>query len=41
MIVMGDGMSVGGYMVPEKLFAALEEHAAEQANGMSGKSKEQ
>jgi thiol:disulfide interchange protein DsbC len=32
MIVMGDGTSLGGYMSPEKLVAAIEEHAA-QAGG--------
>jgi thiol:disulfide interchange protein DsbC len=26
MIVMSDGTSVGGYMSPDKLLAALEEH---------------
>jgi thiol:disulfide interchange protein DsbC len=41
MIVMGDGTSVGGYMAPEKLLAALEEHAAEQVKSMSGKFHEQ
>jgi protein-disulfide isomerase len=34
MIVMGDGTSLGGYMAPEKLLAALEEHAVE-ADGRS------
>ena len=30
MIVLSDGTSLGGYMSPDKLLAALEEHAAEQ-----------
>ena len=30
MIVLSDGTSLGGYMAPEKLVAALEEHVAEQ-----------
>jgi thiol:disulfide interchange protein DsbC len=41
MIVMGEGTSLGGYMSPDKLPAVLQEHAAEQTNGMSGKSHEQ
>lgn len=34
MIVLSDGTSLGGYMAPEKLVAALEEHAA-RASGNS------
>jgi thiol:disulfide interchange protein DsbC len=30
MIVLGDGTSLGGYMSPDKLLAALEQHAAEK-----------
>jgi thiol:disulfide interchange protein DsbC len=41
MIVMGDGTSLGGYVAPDKLVAALEEHAAEQAKSVGGKSHEQ
>jgi thiol:disulfide interchange protein DsbC len=41
MIVMGDGTSLGGYMAPDKLLAALEERAAEQMSGMRGKAEEQ
>lgn len=37
MIVLSDGTSLGGYMAPEKLVAALEEHAA----GVRGSSHEQ
>lgn len=37
MIVLSDGISLGGYMSPEKLIAALEEHAA----GAGGNSYEQ
>jgi thiol:disulfide interchange protein DsbC len=40
MIVLSDGTSLGGYMALEKLFAALEEHAPDQANGMSDRSQE-
>jgi hypothetical protein len=40
MIVMSDRTSLGGYMSPDKLVAALEEHAAEQKS-MSAKSHEQ
>jgi thiol:disulfide interchange protein DsbC len=36
MIVMSDGTSLGGYMSPEKLLAAIEE----QTKGMSGNSHE-
>jgi predicted DsbA family dithiol-disulfide isomerase len=41
MIVMGDRTSVGGYAPPDKLLAAIEEHAAEHTNRVSGKSHEQ
>ncbi len=37
MIVLSDGTSLGGYMAPDKLLAALEEHAA----GTGGNSHEQ
>lgn len=37
MIVLSDGTSLGGHMAPEKLVAALEEHAA----GVRGSSHEQ
>jgi hypothetical protein len=30
MIVLSDGTSLGGYLSPDKLLAALEEHAAQQ-----------
>jgi hypothetical protein len=36
---MGDGTSLGGYMAPEKLVAAVEEHAKERSP--SGKFQEQ
>jgi thiol:disulfide interchange protein DsbC len=41
MIVMSYGRSLGGYVAPDKLLAAIEERAAERTNGMSGKSREQ
>ena len=42
MIVLSDGTSLGGYMAPDKLLAALAEHAAEeQAVAADGNSHEQ
>jgi len=33
MVVLSDGTSLGGYMSPDKMLAALEEHAAARATG--------
>lgn len=41
MIVLSDGTALGGYMSPEKLVAALEEHAKARSQGAGGKSYEQ
>jgi thiol:disulfide interchange protein DsbC len=40
MIVMSDATSLGGYMSPDRLVAALEEHAKERTSGMSGRSND-